>query len=96
MELKPRFTNRTIRKLKEDNGIDLFTLGDKLSDETNRRAIMLAGHAHTEARQVCEAFDELTPGETLEILTTAIIRDLVPQSQREASAKAATPTKSEG
>lgn len=96
MDLKPRFTNRTIRKLKEGCGIDLFTLGDKLGDEANRRAIMLAGHADTESSAVIEAFDELTPGETLEILTTAIIRDLVPQSQREASAKAATPTKSEG
>ena len=96
MELAPRFTNRAIRALKDSNGIDLFSLGESMSEEQTRKAIMLAGHPTANAADVLQAFDDLTPGETMEILTTAIIRDLVPASQREASAKAATPTKSEG
>ena len=44
---------------------------------------------------ITAAYDDLTPGEATGILTESLMRDLLPKSQREAVAEAATPTKSE-
>jgi chloramphenicol 3-O-phosphotransferase len=95
MEIKPRFNNRSVRKLQEEHGIDLFKLGDALNSVDARCKIILAGHPAADPADVLNACDELTPGEFMEILTDALMRDLIPQSQREAAAKAAAPDKSE-
>lgn len=96
MELKPRFTNRAIKRLFECHQIDVMNLdGETLNDIGKRLLITQAGHADTDAASVADACDELTPGEHLDILSSAIRRDLTPAYLREATAKAATADKSE-
>lgn len=96
MELKPRFSNRAIRRLFESHQIDLMRLpGEAVTDPETRLRITQAGHDESEAENVKAACEELTPGEHIDLLTDAIRRDLIPASIREATAKAATPSKSE-
>ena len=97
MELKPRFTNRSVRRLFEAHQIDLMHLADDaITDPLQRLKITQAGMADFNPDDVAGAIDDLTPGEHIDILISAISRDLVPASIREASAKAAAQPKSEG
>ena len=91
-----KFTNRAVRRLFEATGIDLLNLtGDVLTSLDKRLAITLAGVSPAEEDATREACEDLTPGEHIELLTEAIRRDLVPQSIREAMAKAAPDDKSD-
>ena len=94
MELKPRFTNRVVRAL-QDQGINVFELGSILSERETVLKLMVAAHPADDPQSVAAAYDDLTPGEATGILTESLMRDLLPKSQREAVAKAATEDKSE-
>jgi len=95
MQLNPKFTNRAVRNLQKDHGIDLMRLeGDTITSAEKRLTITIAGHPGVEADTVEAACDELTPGEHIDLLTAAIKRDLMPASIREATAKAAPADKS--
>ena len=94
MELKPRFTNRVVRSLQEQ-GINVFELGSMLTERETILKLMVAAHPGEDPQSVTAAYDDLTPGEATGILTESLMRDLLPKSQREAVAKAATEDKSE-
>ncbi len=96
MELKPRFNNRAVRRLFDEHQIDLMNLeGATLTDHAKRVTITKAGLPNEDGEGVVNACDDLTPGEHIELLTVAIMRDLIPESNRkEAAAKAATLDKS--
>jgi len=90
-----KFTNRSVRRLFESTGIDLLNFtGEALKSLDSRMDITLAGVSPAEEDATREACEDLTPGEHIELLTEAIRRDLVPQSIREAMAKAAPDDKS--
>ncbi len=90
MTINPRFTNAVIKSL-QNQGIDLFALtGAELTDHEKRVAITVAACPVMDADQITSACDNMTPGEHIEILLSSIKRDLVPASQREATATAAT------
>lgn len=95
MELHPRFSNKAIRHLFESSGIDLLKLdGAVLTDPEKRRQITMAA-CDGDPEVIAAQCDNMTPGEHLELIRSALMRDLVPASFREATAKAAAPTKSE-
>ena len=94
MELKLRFTNKTLRTLKDDHGIDLLQDTDAMGKQESRLLITQAGMGWEEMGAVAVAVDSLTPGEHIGMLNDALIRDLIPQSVREANAKAAADPKS--
>lgn len=104
-----RFTNWAIKWLFNVHKIDLMKLdGDVITDPEKRVFITAAGLLHSiegvlsdsdrgvkalnEAATKC---DDITPGEHIQLLTEAIQRDLIPNSIREAKAKAADTSKSE-
>lgn len=94
MTLNPRFTNRAVRSLFEESGIDVMHLeGDALTDSAKR--IVMTRHAcEGKPDEIIAACEDLTPGEHMDLLRAALLRDLVPASIREANAKAAPTTKS--
>lgn len=102
--MKLRFTNRAVKALFDKHGIDLLKLdGTALMDAETRLKITEAGFVssgeeplvHDEQANIPSLCDDLTPGDHIDLLNAAIIRDLLPASAREAVAKAAAASKSE-
>jgi hypothetical protein len=94
-ELAPRFTNKALRTLKETHDIDLLKIqGTEIMDPDFRLKVTQAGCAPLAPEAVAELVDDLTPGDHIDLLTTALTRDLSPKSNREAQAKAAAGSKS--
>ncbi len=95
--MKLRFTNRAVKALFEAHQIDLMHLGgDAMLDAETRLKITQAGFVpEGGSEDVATLCDDMTPGDHIDLLNTAILRDLLPASAREAIAKAAATTKSE-
>lgn len=95
-ELAPRFTNKALRHLAEAHNIDLLKIqGTEIMDFDFRLKVTQAGCGSLAPDVVANLVDDLTPGEHIDMLTTALTRDLAPKSNREAQAKAAASPKSE-
>lgn len=95
--LAPRFTNKALRHLAEAHNIDLLKIqGTEIMDFDFRLKVTQAGCGSLPPETVAELVDDLTPGEHIDMLTAALSRDLAPKSSREAAAKAASSSKSEG